>query len=80
MKLSGRSDFIANYYWELSILDYKSKSSAKFIGISSGGIMEKKCAENSNKLEILRKGMKGTFVRRGTMQAFGVYTKIGRYY
>ncbi len=31
----------------LSILDYKSKSSAKFIGISSGGIMEKKCAENS---------------------------------
>tara|TARA_Y100001936_G_C16039039_1_gene650350 strand:+ start:672 stop:1679 length:1008 start_codon:yes stop_codon:yes gene_type:complete len=31
----------------LSILDYKSKSNAKFVGISSGGIMEKKCEENS---------------------------------
>jgi len=31
----------------LSILDYKSKSDAKFVAISSGGIMEKKCIENS---------------------------------
>ena len=31
----------------LSILDYKSKSDAKFVAISSGGIMEKKCMENS---------------------------------
>ena len=31
----------------LSILDYKSESKAKFIAISSGGIMEKKCKENS---------------------------------
>ena len=31
----------------LSILDYKSKSEAKFVAISSGGNMEKKCKENS---------------------------------
>ena len=31
----------------LSILDYKSESNAKFVAISSGGIMEKKCMENS---------------------------------
>jgi len=31
----------------LSILDYKSKSDAKFVAISSGGVMEKKCMENS---------------------------------
>ena len=31
----------------LSILDYKSTSNAKFVAISSGGIMEKKCMENS---------------------------------
>jgi len=31
----------------LSILDYKSKSDAKFVAISSGGIMVKKCMENS---------------------------------
>jgi len=31
----------------LSILDYKSKSDAKFVAISAGGIMEKKCRENS---------------------------------
>ena len=31
----------------LSILDYKSKSDAKFVAISSGGVMEKKCIENS---------------------------------
>ena len=31
----------------LSILDYKSKSVAKFVAISSGGVMEKKCIENS---------------------------------
>ena len=31
----------------LSILDYKSKSDAKFVAISSGGIMEKECMENS---------------------------------
>ena len=31
----------------LSILDYKSKSDAKFVAISSGGIMRKKCMENS---------------------------------
>ncbi|MDC0170556.1 SIS domain-containing protein [Candidatus Nitrosopelagicus sp.] len=31
----------------LSILDYKSESDAKFVAISSGGIMEKKCKENS---------------------------------
>ena len=31
----------------LSILDYKSKSEAKFVAISSGGSMEKKCKENS---------------------------------
>ena len=32
----------------LSILDYKSESDAKFVAISSGGIMERKCMENSN--------------------------------
>ena len=31
----------------LSILDYKSESNAKFVAISSGGIMEKKCKDNS---------------------------------
>lgn len=31
----------------LSILDYKLKSNAKFVAISSGGMMEKKCKESS---------------------------------
>ncbi|MBL76764.1 MAG: glucose-6-phosphate isomerase [Chloroflexi bacterium] len=31
----------------LAILDYKSESNAKFIAISSGGVMRKKCLENS---------------------------------
>ena len=31
----------------LSILDYKSKSDAKFVAISSGGVMKEKCMQNS---------------------------------
>ena len=31
----------------LSILDYKSKSDAKFVAISSGGVMKEKCFNNS---------------------------------
>ena len=31
----------------LSILDYKSKSDAKFVAISSGGVMKEKCMKNS---------------------------------
>jgi len=31
----------------LSILDYKSKSKAKFVAISSGGMMKEKCVKNS---------------------------------
>ena len=31
----------------LSILDYKSKSDAKFVAISSGGMMKEKCLKNS---------------------------------
>ena len=31
----------------ISILDYKSKSDAKFVAISSGGVMKEKCMKNS---------------------------------